>query len=57
MEIRPVEAQLFHAETQAGMTKLTLDFRKFANAPRKDSFSQRKNSVKNEDYEKGIGNN
>ena len=35
MEIRPVEAHLFHAEIQAGMTKLTLDFRNSANAPKK----------------------
>ena len=47
MEIHPVEAQLFHAETQAGMTKLTFDFRNSTNAPKKDSLSQRKNSAKN----------
>ena len=47
MEIRPVEAQLFHAKKQAGMTKLTFDFRISANAPKKDSLSQRKNSIKN----------
>jgi hypothetical protein len=34
MEILPVEAQLFHVETQAGMTKLTFDFRNSASAPK-----------------------
>jgi hypothetical protein len=34
MENRPVEVQLFHAETQAGMIKLTFDFRNHTNEPK-----------------------
>jgi len=33
--IRPIGAELFHTETRAGKTKLTLAFRYFANAPNK----------------------
>jgi hypothetical protein len=35
MKIRPVGAELFHAAGQTDMTKLTLAFRNFANAPKK----------------------
>jgi len=31
-KIRPMGAELFHAEWQAGITKLTVAFRNFANA-------------------------
>jgi hypothetical protein len=34
MKIRPVEAELFHADGQTDMTKLTVAFRNFANAPK-----------------------
>jgi hypothetical protein len=40
MENRPVEDQLFHAETQAGMTKLTFDFRNYANEPKEEFIQQ-----------------
>jgi len=33
MKIRPVGAELFHADGQADMTKLTVAFRNFANTP------------------------
>jgi hypothetical protein len=33
MEIRPVGAELFRADRRTNMTNLTVDFRKFANAP------------------------
>jgi len=35
MKIRPVEAELFHADVQTDMSKLIVAFRKFANAPKK----------------------
>jgi hypothetical protein len=35
MKIRPVGAELFRAYGQAGMTKLIVAFREFANAPEK----------------------
>jgi len=34
MKIRPVEGDLFQADEQADMTKLTAAFRNFANAPK-----------------------
>jgi hypothetical protein len=34
MEIRQVEAELFHAEGRTDTTKLKLAFRNFANAPK-----------------------
>jgi hypothetical protein len=34
MKIRPVEAELFHADGQRDMTQLTAAFRKFAKAPK-----------------------
>jgi hypothetical protein len=34
MKIRPVGAELFHADERTDMTKLTLPFRNFANAPK-----------------------
>jgi hypothetical protein len=34
MKIRPVGAELFHADGQTDMTKLTVAFRNFAKAPR-----------------------
>jgi hypothetical protein len=33
MEIRPVGAELFHADGHIDMTKLIVAFRNFANAP------------------------
>jgi hypothetical protein len=33
IKIRPVRAQLFHADRQTDMTKLTVAFRNFADAP------------------------
>jgi hypothetical protein len=35
MKIRPVGAELFHADGQTYMTKLVFAFRNFANAPKK----------------------
>jgi hypothetical protein len=35
IKIRPVRVELFHAEGQTDMTKLTVAFRNFANAPKK----------------------
>jgi hypothetical protein len=35
MEIRPVEAKLFHADRRTDTTKLMVAFRNFANAPKK----------------------
>ena len=35
MKIRSVEAELFHADGQRDMPKLTVAFRSFANAPKK----------------------
>ena len=35
MKIRLVGAELFHADGRADMTKLTVAFRNFANAPNK----------------------
>jgi len=34
MRIRPVGAELFHADGQTDTTKLTVAFRNFANAPK-----------------------
>jgi hypothetical protein len=40
MKIRPVGAELFHADGRAGMTKPTVDFRNFVKAPKNcSSFS------------------
>ena len=36
MEIRPVGAELFRANGRKDMTKLTVAFRNFANAPKND---------------------
>jgi hypothetical protein len=35
MKLRPVGVELFHADGQTDMTKLTVAFRSFANAPNK----------------------
>jgi len=35
MKIRPVEAEFFHADGQTDMTKLTVAFRNFTNAPKR----------------------
>ena len=35
MKIRPVGAELFHADGRTDMTKLIVAFRNFANAPKK----------------------
>ena len=34
MKVRPVGAELFHADGQTDMTKLTVDFRNSAKAPK-----------------------
>jgi hypothetical protein len=34
MKIRPVVAELFHADRRTDVTKLTVAFRNFANAPK-----------------------
>jgi hypothetical protein len=36
MKIRPVGAELFHVDGQINMTKLTVAFHNFANAPKRD---------------------
>ena len=38
MKIRPVGAELFHADRQTDMTKLIVAFRNFANAPKYSNF-------------------
>jgi hypothetical protein len=38
MKIRPVGKELFHADRRTDMTKLTVAFRNFANAPKYESF-------------------
>ena len=38
MKIRPVAAELFHADRQTDMTKLKVAFSSFANAPKKYKF-------------------
>jgi hypothetical protein len=40
MKIRPVGADLFHADKRAGITKLIVAFRNFANAPKNCSDAQ-----------------
>jgi len=35
MKIRPVGAELFHADGPSGMMKLTVAFSNFANAPKR----------------------
>jgi len=37
MKIRPVGAELFHADAWTDMTKLIIAFLNFANVPKKDS--------------------
>jgi hypothetical protein len=37
MKIRPVEAELFHADRRTDMTKLIVAFRNFANAPKNET--------------------
>jgi hypothetical protein len=39
MKIRPVEAELFHAERQADTTKVILAFHSFANEAKMEEFS------------------
>ena len=41
MEIRPVGTELFHEDGQTDMTKLTVAFRNFANAPIKTEDTRR----------------
>jgi len=36
MKIRPVGNDVFHADRRTGVTKLTVAFRNFANAPKTD---------------------
>ena len=40
MKIRPMGADLFHADGQTGMTKVTVAFRNLANAPKATKFRQ-----------------
>jgi len=37
MRSRTVEDEMFHADRQTDMTKLTVAFRNFANAPKNDA--------------------
>ena len=39
IKIRPVGAELFHGDGQTDMTKLTVAFRNFANAPKKQQLN------------------
>ena len=39
MKIRPIEAELFHADGQTDMTMLIAEYRKFAKAPNENAFS------------------
>jgi len=36
MKIRPVRAELFHADGRTGMTELIVTFRYYANSPKHD---------------------
>jgi hypothetical protein len=45
MKIRPVVAELFHADGQTDMTKLTVAFRSFANSPKRSYLLQLARSV------------
>jgi hypothetical protein len=38
MKIRPVGAELFHADGRTDMTKLTVAFRNFGNAPKNSAY-------------------
>ena len=49
MKIRPVGAELFHADGRTYMTKLIVAFRNFANAPKKQTF--RSFNAKNSDIQ------
>jgi len=40
MKIRPVVAELFHADRRTGMTKQLVAFRNFANVPKNNLSSQ-----------------
>jgi hypothetical protein len=40
MKIRPVAAELFHAEGRTDMTKLIVAFRNFANAPKSEHLTK-----------------
>jgi hypothetical protein len=49
MKIPPVGAQLFHADRQTDMTKLTVAFRNFANTPngnKQDSMAKEGSEIK-----------
>jgi hypothetical protein len=39
MKIRPVGAELLHADGQTDMTKLTVTFRNFSNLPEKPRYA------------------
>jgi hypothetical protein len=41
MKIRPVGAELFHADGRTDMTKLIVIFRSFSNAPKDPAFCPR----------------
>jgi hypothetical protein len=45
MKIRPVEAELFHADRQRDTTKLILAFHNSANAPKKTQIKFRQTAV------------
>jgi hypothetical protein len=44
MKIRPVGAELFHADGQTDVAKLTVAFRNFANAPKNYSLVKKETS-------------
>ena len=45
MKIRPVGAEIFHAEGRTDMTKLKVAFRNFANAPKNSDYFSRQKSL------------
>ena len=45
MKIRPVGAELFHADRRTDMTKLIVAFRNFSNAPKIMPWNWRKNTT------------
>ena len=46
MKIRSVETELFHTDRQADMTKLTVAFRRFVNAPRSAGYESQQTNYK-----------
>jgi len=45
MKLRPMEADLFHADRRTDITKLIFTFRNFANAPKKGKLQYYKNNM------------